>query len=124
MLEYAGEIPEDRFVRTAIRAQRSVVATYPSAPASRAFARLAQRTAKWPAVAGPRGNIEFMMERLLPRTHAATGGGAMRPVGAYSAVAGARGVPPMSWSSATPGSVKRIAYHLAGRLPPAWKWTT
>ncbi len=68
VLEYAGEIPEDRFVRNAICAQRSVFATYPSAPASRAFAKLAQRTAKWPAAEGPRGNIEFMMERLLPRT--------------------------------------------------------
>ncbi len=67
VLEYAGEIPEDRYVRTAICAQRSVFATYPSAPASRAFTRLAQRVAKWPAANGPRGNIEFMMERLLPR---------------------------------------------------------
>jgi flagellar biosynthesis protein FlhG len=66
-LEYAGEIPEDRFVRDAIRTQRSVCAVYPSAPASRAFARLAQRTLKWPVAAGPRGNVEFMMERLLPR---------------------------------------------------------
>jgi flagellar biosynthesis protein FlhG len=67
VLEYAGEIPEDKLVRTAISAQRSVVATYPSAPASRAFARLAQRAAKWPVASGPRGNIEFMMERLLSR---------------------------------------------------------
>jgi flagellar biosynthesis protein FlhG len=67
VLEYAGEIPEDRFVRSAISGQRSVFATYPSAPSSRAFARLAQRTSKWPAAQGPRGNIEFMMERLLPR---------------------------------------------------------
>jgi flagellar biosynthesis protein FlhG len=67
VLEYAGEIPEDRFVRTAICGQRSVVTAFPSAPASRAFARLAQRTGKWQSVEGPRGNIEFMMERLLAR---------------------------------------------------------
>jgi flagellar biosynthesis protein FlhG len=67
VLEYAGEIPEDRFVRTAICTQRSVFTAFPSAAASRAFTRLAQRTRKWEAVAGPRGNIEFMMERLLPR---------------------------------------------------------
>jgi flagellar biosynthesis protein FlhG len=67
VLEYAGEIPEDRFVRTAICTQRSVFAAFPSAAASRAFTRLAQRTQKWQAVGGPRGNIEFMMERLLPR---------------------------------------------------------
>lgn len=67
VLEYAGEIPEDRFVRDAIRTQRSFFAAYPSAPASRAMARLAQRALKWPATRAPRGNIEFMMERLLPR---------------------------------------------------------
>ncbi len=73
VLEYAGEIPEDRYVRTAICAQRSVFATYPSAPASRAFTRLAQRVEKWPVAAGPRGNIEFMMERLLPQGPAQLG---------------------------------------------------
>ncbi len=67
VVEYAGEIPEDRFVRTAICGQRSVVSAFPSAPASRAFARLAQRTTKWQSVEAPRGNIEFMMERLLSR---------------------------------------------------------
>jgi len=70
VVEYAGEIPEDRFVRTAICGQRSVVAAFPSSPASRAFARLAQRTGKWQSVEGPRGNIEFMMERLLTRAPA------------------------------------------------------
>jgi flagellar biosynthesis protein FlhG len=67
VLEYAGEIPEDSFVRSAIREQRSVVRAYPSAAASRAFVRLAKQVAKWPAAAGPRGNIEFFIERLLPQ---------------------------------------------------------
>jgi flagellar biosynthesis protein FlhG len=67
VLEYAGEIPEDSFVRSAIREQRSVVRAYPSAAAARAFVRLAKQVAKWPAAAGPRGNIEFFIERLLPQ---------------------------------------------------------
>jgi flagellar biosynthesis protein FlhG len=67
VLEYAGEIPEDSFVRNAIREQRCVVAAYPSSGAARAFNRLARHTLKWPAVAGPRGNIEFFMERLVPQ---------------------------------------------------------
>lgn len=65
VLEYAGEIPEDSFVRAAIRGQRAVFNAYPSCAASRAFARLAQRAAGWQVAAGPRGNVEFFMERLL-----------------------------------------------------------
>jgi flagellar biosynthesis protein FlhG len=69
VLEYAGEIPEDAFVRSAIRQQRCVFAAYPSAGASRAFSRLATRAARW-SVPGQRGNVEFFMERLVPRTQA------------------------------------------------------
>ncbi|MFO7325309.1 MAG: AAA family ATPase [Pseudomonadota bacterium] len=67
VLEYAGEIPEDNFVKSAIRGQRCVVGAYPSSAAARAFARLAARTARW-APTAPRGNLEFFIERLLPRT--------------------------------------------------------
>ena len=67
VLEYAGEIPEDSFVRSAIREQRAVVNAYPSSPAARAFVRLARKAEKWPLAQGPRGNVEFFMERLLPQ---------------------------------------------------------
>lgn len=67
VLEYAGEIPEDSFVRSAIREQRAVVNAYPSSPAARAFVRLARQVEKWPLAHGPRGNVEFFMERLLPQ---------------------------------------------------------
>ena len=67
VLEYAGEIPEDSFVRSAIREQRAVVKAYPSSPAARAFVRLARQAEKWPLAQGPRGNVEFFMERLLPQ---------------------------------------------------------
>jgi flagellar biosynthesis protein FlhG len=67
VLEYAGEVPDDTFVRSAIRMQRCVVGAYPSSAASRAFARLATRTTRWSAAA-PSGNVEFFLERLLPRT--------------------------------------------------------
>jgi len=70
VLEYAGEIPDDPFVRSAIRAQRCVSRAYPSSAAARAFARLAARVMRWQPVQGPRGNVEFFIERLLPR-HAA-----------------------------------------------------
>jgi flagellar biosynthesis protein FlhG len=69
VLDYAGEIPDDSFVRAAIRGQRCVVEAYPSSQAARAFLRLAKQSMRWPATQGPRGNVEFFMERLLP--HAA-----------------------------------------------------
>lgn len=69
VLEYAGEIPDDTFVRSAIRIQRCVVSAYPSSSAGRAFARLAGRTSRWSAK-DPRGNVEFFIERLLPRAPA------------------------------------------------------
>ncbi|MGC4028517.1 MAG: MinD/ParA family protein [Steroidobacteraceae bacterium] len=67
VLEYAGEIPDDPLVRKSIREQRSVLQAYPSSPAARAFERLARQTQRWPGVDGPRGNLEFFVERLLPR---------------------------------------------------------
>jgi flagellar biosynthesis protein FlhG len=67
VLEYAGEIPEDALVRSAIQAQRCVVGAYPSSPASRAYTRLATRAARWSIARGPRGNVEFFIERMLTR---------------------------------------------------------
>jgi len=66
-LEYAGEIPEDDRVRQAIRAQRPVLEAYPGSPAGRAFKKLAKAADSWPVPAGPRGNLEFFVERLVRR---------------------------------------------------------
>ena len=66
-LDYAGEIPEDPFLRRAIREQRPVVAAYPSCPASMALKTLALRADMWPVAEGPRGNVEFFVERLIRR---------------------------------------------------------
>lgn len=70
MLEYAGEIPDDDYVRRSIREQRPVVDAYPASLAARAFKKLAARADKWPVPAGPRGNIEFFVERLVQRSPA------------------------------------------------------
>jgi len=67
VLEYVGEIPDDPLMRAAIRSQRCVVQAYPSAPAARAFDKLARQAARWPVAASPRGNVEFFIERLLPQ---------------------------------------------------------
>jgi flagellar biosynthesis protein FlhG len=67
VLEYAGEVPDDPYVRHAIREQRTVLEAYPSSAAGRAFRKLAQHVESWPIAAGPRGNLEFFVERLVQR---------------------------------------------------------
>jgi flagellar biosynthesis protein FlhG len=66
-LEYAGEIPEDPFLQRSIREQKPVALAYPSSPAALGFKKLAARADKWPVPDGPRGNLEFFMERLVRR---------------------------------------------------------
>jgi flagellar biosynthesis protein FlhG len=66
-LEYVGEIPEDPYLRRSIREQRPVIAAFPACPASRAFKKLALKADKWPVPGGPRGNLEFFVERLVRR---------------------------------------------------------
>jgi flagellar biosynthesis protein FlhG len=69
-LEFAGEIPEDPYLRRAIREQRPVVSAFPASPASRAFKKLAMQADKWPVPDCPRGNLEFFVERLVRRPQA------------------------------------------------------
>lgn len=64
-LEYAGEIPEDPWLRRSIREQRPVVDGYPSSAAARALKDLAEAADAWPVPDGPRGHIEFFAERLV-----------------------------------------------------------
>ncbi|MGH8252603.1 MAG: MinD/ParA family ATP-binding protein, partial [Steroidobacteraceae bacterium] len=66
-LDYAGEIPDDSDVPQAVRAQRSVLAAYPTGPAARAYQRFARDVQRWPAPSQPSGRLEFFFERLLTR---------------------------------------------------------
>jgi flagellar biosynthesis protein FlhG len=66
-LDFVGEIPEDPYLRRAIREQRPVVSAFPACPASRAFKKLALQADKWPVPDCPRGNLEFFVERLVRR---------------------------------------------------------
>ena len=63
-LDYLGAIPEDRHLRDAVLRKRCCVEAYPSARASRAFRRLAERIVQTelPPVAG--GHRFFGMEAL------------------------------------------------------------
>lgn len=67
VLEFAGEIPEDEYLRRSVREQRPVLEAYPGSPAARAFKKLGTAADTWPVPPGPRGNIEFFVERLVRR---------------------------------------------------------
>jgi flagellar biosynthesis protein FlhG len=66
-LEYVGEIPHDPWLRRSVREQRPVADAYPASPSALAFKKLAALADKWPVPAGPRGNLEFFVERLVRR---------------------------------------------------------
>jgi flagellar biosynthesis protein FlhG len=67
LLEYAGEIPEDRLLQKAVQAQRAVIELYPGCPAAQAFKRLARAAGGWPTPVNASGRLEFFLERMLAR---------------------------------------------------------
>jgi flagellar biosynthesis protein FlhG len=70
LLEYAGDVPDDEHMRRAIKVQRPVLDVYPGSPSGRAFKKLAACADTWPVPEGPRGNLEFFVERLVRRPRA------------------------------------------------------
>lgn len=64
-LNYLGAIPRDEWLRRAVQRQEAVVDAYPSAPASMAFRDIARRSRQWQSPQGPRGHVEFFLERLV-----------------------------------------------------------
>ncbi|MGY4516939.1 MinD/ParA family protein [Lysobacter sp. HA18] len=71
-LNYLGAIPRDEWLRRAIQRQEAVVDAFPAAPSSMAFREIAKRAGQWQTPAGPRGHVEFFMERLIPTARSAT----------------------------------------------------
>jgi flagellar biosynthesis protein FlhG len=66
-LDYVGEIPEDPYLKSAIREQRPVVDCFPSSGSAQALKKLAQQADTWGVAESPRGNVEFFVERLVRR---------------------------------------------------------
>ncbi len=62
---YLGYLPEDDYLRQAIRRQATVVEAFPGSPSARAFQRLARAVDGWDAPSQARGGVEFFMERLV-----------------------------------------------------------
>jgi flagellar biosynthesis protein FlhG len=67
MVDYVGEIPEDRSLQKAVQAQRAVVEAFPASPSAMAFKQLARVASQWTQPAGPSGRLEFFLERMLTR---------------------------------------------------------
>lgn len=64
-LNHLGMIPHDDWLRRAIQRQQPVMQAFPSSPSAQAFRDLARRAERWQAPPGPRGHLEFFVERLL-----------------------------------------------------------
>jgi len=64
-LEYAGFIPQDRFLNKADAAQKAVSEMYPGSDAALAFRALAENVDKWSLPEGPSGKIEFFVDRMI-----------------------------------------------------------
>jgi flagellar biosynthesis protein FlhG len=64
-LSFMGSVPNDEWLRRAVRRQRAVVEAYPGSPAAKAFRELAEKADSWSVPHGARGNLEFFVERLV-----------------------------------------------------------
>ncbi len=63
-LALAGAIPQDNWLKSAVRKQRAVVEVFPSSPSAIAIQALARRVESWaPSVS--QGRLEFFVERRL-----------------------------------------------------------
>lgn len=64
-VEYLGYIPEDDYLRMAVHQQRAVVDLYPQARSSRQFEKLAGKVLRMPIPIMPKGNVQFLWNRLV-----------------------------------------------------------
>jgi len=74
VLRYLGAVPHDDFMRKAIQRQSAVVESFPGSRSAQAFRRLAEAVEGWPPPQGPRGHIEFFIERMVRSQTSATSG--------------------------------------------------
>jgi flagellar biosynthesis protein FlhG len=64
-LGYMGAVPFDDWLRRSVQKQQAVVRAFPSAPSSAAIRTLARKLEQLALPTGPRGNLEFFVERLV-----------------------------------------------------------
>lgn len=76
VLEFAGVVPFDDYLRKAVQRRQAVVEAFPRSPAAFALRQLAQQVEQWPRAPGARGHLEFFFERMVQPATAALGGSA------------------------------------------------
>ena len=64
-LKFEGLIPFDENLRKSVQKQRPVLRAFPRSVSANAFRALAEKVDNWPVASGPRGHLEFFVERLL-----------------------------------------------------------
>lgn len=69
-LQYLGHVPFDEAVRKSVQGRRALVEMAPRSKAALAIKGLAQKIDDWPVQSGPRGHLEFFIERLLQAANA------------------------------------------------------
>jgi flagellar biosynthesis protein FlhG len=71
-LGYIGAVPFDDWLRRAVQKQQAVLQAFPSSPSSAALRAVARKLDQLAMPIGPRGNLEFFVERLVANagTHA------------------------------------------------------
>lgn len=65
ILDHAGSIPYDEYLRKSVQRQKAVTEAYPGSPSAKAFKELARKADTWPVPVGSSGKIEFFVERLV-----------------------------------------------------------
>jgi len=65
VLNYAGAIPFDKFLRKAVQKQSAVVKEFPDSLSAKAFDALAQEINHWPVKTKMGGHLEFFVERMM-----------------------------------------------------------
>ncbi|MGQ0697040.1 MAG: MinD/ParA family protein [Panacagrimonas sp.] len=66
-LNFMGFVPQDEWLKRALRRQLTVVQAYPNSAAAQSFFSLAKKAETWAMPKGARGNLEFFVERLVGR---------------------------------------------------------
>jgi flagellar biosynthesis protein FlhG len=65
VLEFAGSVPFDDYLRRAVQRQTAVVDAYPASISSIALKNLAVKADKWAVPQAARGHLEFFVERMV-----------------------------------------------------------
>jgi flagellar biosynthesis protein FlhG len=76
VLEFAGVVPFDDYLRRAVQRREPVIEAYPRSPAAFALRQLAEHVERWPRPRGASGHLEFFFERMLQPREVALGGSA------------------------------------------------